>query len=62
MSMNIWVRVIIAVVLFFTFSPFIDALVDLIITANTLGNEILSGFLKATYGIGLILAVIKTGS
>jgi len=57
--MKFWIQVIIAIFLFFIFSPLIDALADLIISGDTIGGVMLAGFFKATYGIGLILAILR---
>lgn len=58
--MKFWIKVITAVFLFFIFSPLLDALADLIISSDTIGGTMLAGFFKATYGISLIIAILKT--
>ena len=57
--MKYWIKIIVAVFLFFIFSPLLDALADIIISGDTIGGAILAGFFKATYGIGLIIAMLK---
>ena len=57
--MKFWIKVIIAVFLFFIFSPLLDALADIIISSATIGGTMLAGFFKATYGIGLIIALLR---